>query len=70
MSDGAEFGPGSVELPAAFRRNKTLAALYARLTGRGKPHQLALVAGVGKLLNTANTVVQRGTTWRETQTVV
>ena len=52
-------------LPAAFRWNKALIALYARLTGRGKPHTAALVACARKLLIYANTVVQRGTPWTE-----
>jgi transposase len=57
-------------LPAAFRWNKALGALYARLTARGKPHKLALVACARKLLIYANTVVQRGTPWIEAQPVV
>jgi transposase len=52
-------------LPAAFRWNKALIALYARLTGRGKPHKAALTACARKLLIYANTVVQRGTPWTE-----
>jgi transposase len=52
-------------LPAAFRWNKALIALYARLTARGKPHNLALVACARKLLIYANTVVQRGAPWTE-----
>jgi transposase len=57
-------------LPAAFRWNQALGALYARLTGRGKPHILALVACARKLLIYANTVVQRGTPWCDPRTVV
>ena len=52
-------------LPAAFRWNTALIALYARLTGRGKPHKAALIACARKLLIYANTVVQRGTPWTE-----
>jgi len=52
-------------LPAAFRWNKALIALYARLTGRGKPHSAALIACARKLLIYANTVVARGTPWTE-----
>lgn len=52
-------------LPAAFRWNTALIALYARLTDRGKPHKAALVACARKLLIYANTVVQRGTPWTE-----
>lgn len=50
-------------LPAAFRWNPALKALYARLIGRGKPHKLALVACARKLLVYANTVLQRDTPW-------
>lgn len=50
-------------LPAAFRWNKALMALYARLIGAGKAHNAALVACARKLLIYANTVVQRGTPW-------
>jgi transposase len=52
-------------LPAAFRWNKALVALYARLTAKGKAHNAALVACARKLLIYANTVVQRGTPWTE-----
>jgi transposase len=52
-------------LPAAFRWNKALIALYARLIARGKVHNAALVACARKLLICANTVVQRGTPWTE-----
>jgi transposase len=52
-------------LPAAFRWNKALIALYARLTARGKAHNAALVACARKLIIYANTVVQRGTPWTE-----
>ena len=50
-------------LPAAFRWNQALIDLYARLTARGKPHKLALVACARKLIIFANAVVQRGTPW-------
>jgi transposase len=52
-------------LPAAYRWNKALIALYARLKARGKAHNLALVACARKLLIYANTIVQRGTPWIE-----
>ena len=52
-------------LPAAFRWNQALKALYRRLTERGKPHTVALVACARKLLIFANTVVARGTPWTE-----
>ena len=50
-------------LPAAFRWNKALIGLYARLTARGKTHNSALVACARKLLIYANTVVARGSPW-------
>ena len=50
-------------LPAAFRWNAALVALYTRLTAAGKPHKLALVACARKLLTFANTVLARGTPW-------
>ena len=52
-------------LPAAFRWNKALMALYARLIEKGKAHNAALIACARKLLIYANTVVQRGTPWTE-----
>jgi transposase len=52
-------------LPAAFRWNAALIALYTRLIARGKPHNSALIACARKLLIYANTVVQRGTPWTE-----
>ncbi|HUD88489.1 MAG TPA: hypothetical protein VMR17_18755 [Xanthobacteraceae bacterium] len=52
-------------LPGAFRWNKALIELYARLSTRGKAHNEALIACARKLLVYANTVVQRGTPWTE-----
>lgn len=52
-------------LPAAFRWNKALISLYSRLTAAGKAHSVALIACARKLLIYANTVVARGTPWRE-----
>lgn len=52
-------------LPAAFKWNKALMELYARLRAKGKEHKLALIACARKLLVYANTVVQRGTPWAE-----
>jgi transposase len=50
-------------LPAAFRWNRQLIALYRRLRAKGKPHKVALVACARKLLIYVNTVVERGTPW-------
>jgi transposase len=55
----------AASLPAAFRWNKALIDLYARLIAKGKTHNAALVACARKLLIYANTVVQRGTPWTE-----
>jgi transposase len=52
-------------LPASFRWNPALIALYRRLTARGKSHTSALVACARKLLVFANTVVARGTPWQD-----
>jgi transposase len=52
-------------LPAAFRWNKAVMALYARLIAAGKAHNAALIACARKLLIYANTVLQRGTPWTE-----
>jgi transposase len=52
-------------LPASFRWNPALRALYARLVARGHCHKSALVACARKLLVFANTVVARGTPWTD-----
>jgi transposase len=51
-------------LPASFRWNPQLIALYRRLTAAGKEHKRALIACARKLLIFANTVVARGTPWQ------
>lgn len=53
----------SAALPASFRWNPQLIALYRRLTAAGKEHKRALIACARKLLIFANTVVARGTPW-------
>lgn len=50
-------------LPASFRWNPQLIALYRRLIAAGKQHKCALIACARKLLIFANTVVARGTPW-------
>lgn len=50
-------------LPASFRWNPQLIALYRRLIMAGKEHKRALIACARKLLIFANTVVARGTPW-------
>ena len=47
-------------LPASFRWNPQLIALYQRLMAAGKEHKRALIACARKLLIFANTVVARG----------
>jgi transposase len=54
-------------LPASFRWNPALVALYERLTQRGKPPKSALIACARKLLVFANAVLARGTPWRGQQ---
>ena len=52
-------------LPASFRWNPQLIALYQRLIAAGKEHKRALVACARKLLIFVNTVVARGTPWQD-----
>jgi len=52
-------------LPASFRWNPAVKALYGRLIKAGKSHKAALVACARKLLIFANTVVARGTPWED-----
>jgi transposase len=54
----------SAALPASFRWNPQLIALYRRLIAVGKEHKRALIACARKLLIFANTVVARGTPWQ------
>ena len=50
-------------LPASFRWNPQLMALYGRLIAAGKGHKRALVACARKLLVIINAIVARGTPW-------
>lgn len=50
-------------LPAAFRWNSQIKAIYQRLIANGKAHNQALIACARKLLIYANTVLARGTPW-------
>lgn len=52
-------------LPASFRWNPQLIALYKRLRAAGKEHKCALIACARKLLILVNTVVARGTPWHD-----
>jgi transposase len=55
----------TASLAASFRWNRQLIQLYQRLTAAGKEHKRALVACARKMLIFANTVVARGTPWRD-----
>ena len=55
----------TASLAASFRWNPRLIELYQRLTASGKEHKQALVACARKMLIFANTVVARGTPWRD-----
>jgi transposase len=55
----------TASLAASFRWNRQLIQLYQRLTAAGKEHKCALVACARKMLIFANTVVARGTPWRD-----
>jgi transposase len=57
-------------LPAAFHWNPELIAIYKRLTAAGKPHKLALIACVRKLIIFVNTVVARGTPWVPREAII
>jgi transposase len=50
-------------LPAAFKWNRALVALYRRLIAAGKAHKVALVACARKLIIFANAVLERATPW-------
>jgi transposase len=51
-------------LPASFRWNPQLIAIYKRLIAAGKEHKRALIACARKLLIFINTVVARGIPWQ------
>ncbi len=55
----------SAALAAAFHWNPQLIAFYKRLIAAGKPHKVALIACARKLLVYVNTVVARGSAWRD-----
>ena len=49
---------------ASFHHNPLLRDFYARLRQRGKPHTLAVIACLRKLIIIINTVLRRGTPWQ------
>ena len=48
----------------AIRFNPVIAGYYQRLTAKGKPHKVAIVACMRKPLVTINTMVKNGEAWR------
>jgi transposase len=50
-------------LGAATKHNPVLKAHYQRLTARGKPHKVALMACMRKLIGILNTMLARGEKW-------
>jgi transposase len=48
----------------AIRHNPVLKAFYDRLTGRGSPKKLAIVAVIRKLLTVLNAIIRNNTPWR------
>ena len=48
----------------AIRYNPVIKALYQRLTAAGKPHKVALVACIRKLLTILNAMLRDGTAWQ------
>lgn len=49
---------------AAIRADNAIAAFYRRLCQRGKPHKLALVAAINKLLHCLNAMERDRANWR------
>ena len=47
----------------AIRRNPVIRAFYERLKSRGKPHKLAMVACMRKMLTILNAMVRQSTPW-------
>ena len=48
----------------AIRHNPALQALYLRLTGRGKPAKVALIAAMRKLLTILNAILKSQIPWQ------
>ena len=48
---------------AAIRSNPVIRAFYERLKSRGKPHKVALVACMRKMLTILNAMVRESTPW-------
>jgi transposase len=54
---------------AAVRSNATIREFYNRLKSRGKPHKVALVACMRKMLTILNAMVRDGTPWTPSRAV-
>ena len=50
-------------LRSAARCNPVIRALYARLTARGKPHKVAIVACMHKMLVVLNSMARPDAPW-------
>ena len=48
----------------AIRRDPTLRGYYERLRAAGKPHRVAMVACMRKLLTILNAMLKHATPWR------
>jgi len=48
----------------AIRRNPVIKALYERLVRKGKPHKVALIACIRKMLTILNAMLRDGTKWK------
>lgn len=57
-------------LGAATQHNPVLKAHYQQLTARGKPHKVALMACLRKLITILNTMLARGEKWDATKHAV
>jgi transposase len=57
-------GPLDMATRVATRWNPVIRAFYARLRGAGKPHKVALVAAMHKLLTILNAIVKAQRPWQ------
>ena len=48
---------------SAIKHNPVIKAFYQRLTSRGKPHKVALVACMRKMLTILNAMARDGAPW-------
>jgi len=50
---------------SAIKHNPVIKSFYDRLIGKGKHHNVAMVACIKKLLRILNAMAQNGTPWQE-----